>query len=737
MQNFEIKIFANPSGFQELKLNNAENLFTKEIADKRNFDGDYGTFKDGTFSVLFTNRAFIIDYIFNVVADAGFRDPQTHIAIAIERGYKLKDAYQVFTRLRKEFNLIAAEYKVNIARSLYNRSETFNKIVEEYIDLAPDQFRISVGEIDITKRALASYETEEQLNSLLEEPNRLKFRSYSLVYFLKKIDASELYKKESIKKYYNGIVMDDSDFNSLVSYEVVFPDGHTETIKSRHDIIDYTCSKKYYQSERFYGTLNDHMNDWIVTQSDDYTKFIIGKSLVPETIELRVVCYDPNMNPIETPSGLSFSLGTFYTQNSILVLSGDEIDKDFVCSSNDERIRPEFLKRAQGVIAFKIVRQYCYDVYALFGHVSKKINENISEIKLYKKKQSLPLAVLTKKEHTYLSELSPEKIEYEIPETLKYSSTRAGFGDDARPLAPQFQKKDTVDVELIIQNESIIRSLNKNTVTCYYRTANDKMQHVAQENQNDSQGKKQGRGYPHELNFKEDGHLVIKELPLGYFSCKIRVSGYREEKRQLTLYPKDKAKQIELTFERTPLSKALRLLNKYKGRVAIFFIGLFIGGFIRPYLNNPQNSVSDNKNIQVLRDSVTTLKEDTANLHREVVSLERRIFELDSINNGLLKTKGSQASAIGQVAAEVNAQSKDETHPDAIKKIIQLLNKDKGDIKNKNSFVYKQYYNKLSKSEKNKIEKVLNHPAYPTTSIPSHITTITEAVNYLNNSMGG
>lgn len=737
MQNFEIKIFANPSGFQELKLNNAENLFTKEIADKRNFDGDYGTFKDGTFSVLFTNRAFIIDYIFNVVADAGFRDPQTHIAIAIERGYKLKDAYQVFTRLRKEFNLIAAEYKVNIARSLYNRSETFNKIVEEYIDLAPDQFRISVGEIDITKRALASYETEEQLNSLLEEPNRLKFRSYSLVYFLKKIDASELYKKESIKKYYNGIVMDDSDFNSLVSYEVVFPDGHTETIKSRHDIIDYTCSKKYYQSERFYGTLNDHMNDWIVTQSDDYTKFIIGKSLVPETIELRVVCYDPNMNPIETPSGLSFSLGTFYTQNSILVLSGDEIDKDFVCSSNDERIRPEFLKRTQGVIAFKIVRQYCYDVYALFGHVSKKINENISEIKLYKKKQSLPLAVLTKKEHTYLSELSPEKIEYEIPETLKYSSTRAGFGDDARPLAPQFQKKDTVDIELIIQNESIIRSLNKNTVTCYYRTANDKMQHVAQENQNDSQGKKQGRGYPHELNFKEDGHLVIKELPLGYFSCKIRVSGYREEKRQLTLYPKDKAKQIELTFERTPLSKALRLLNKYKGRVAIFFIGLFIGGFIRPYLNNPQNSVSDNKNIQVLRDSVTTLKEDTANLHREVVSLERRIFELDSINNGLLKTKGSQASAIGQVAAEVNAQSKDETHPDAIKKIIQLLNKDKGDIKNKNSFVYKQYYNKLSKSEKNEIEKVLNHPAYPTTSIPSHITTITEAVKYLNNSMGG
>lgn len=737
MQNFEIKIFANPSGFQELKLNNAENLFTKEIADKRNFDGDYGTFKDGTFSVLFTNRAFIIDYIFNVVADAGFRDPQTHIAIAIERGYKLKDAYQVFTRLRKEFNLIAAEYKVNIARSLYNRSETFNKIVEEYIDLAPDQFRISVGEIDITKRALASYETEEQLNSLLEEPNRLKFRSYSLVYFLKKIDASELYKKESIKKYYNGIVMDDSDFNSLVSYEVVFPDGHTETIKSRHDIIDYTCSKKYYQSERFYGTLNDHMNDWIVTQSDDYTKFIIGKSLVPETIELRVVCYDPNMNPIETPSGLSFSLGTFYTQNSILVLSGDEIDKDFVCSSNDERIRPEFLKRTQGVIAFKIVRQYCYDVYALFGHVSKKINENISEIKLYKKKQSLPLAVLTKKEHTYLSELSPEKIEYEIPETQKYSSTRAGFGDDARPLAPQFQKKDTVDIELIIQNESIIRSLNKNTVTCYYKTANDKMQHVAQENQNDSQGKKQGRGYPHELNFKEDGHLVIKELPLGYFSCKIRVSGYREEKRQLTLYPKDKAKQIELTFERTPLSKALRLLNKYKGRVAIFFIGLFIGGFIRPYLNNPQNSVSDNKNIQVLRDSVTTLKEDTANLHREVVSLERRIFELDSINNGLLKTKGSQASAIGQVAAEVNAQSKDETHPDAIKKIIQLLNKDKGDIKNKNSFVYKQYYNKLSKSEKNEIEKVLNHPAYPTTSIPPHITTIMEAVKYLDNSMGG
>lgn len=441
MQQFEIKIFANPSGFQELKLNNAENLFSKEIIEKRNFDGDYGTFKEGTFSVLFTPKAFIIDYIFNVVADAGFRDPQTHIAIAIERGFRLKDAYQVFIKLRKEFNLIAAESKVNIARTLYNKSEVFNKIVEDNIEFAPDQFRISAGEVTVIKRALVSYETEEQLNSLLEEPNRLKFGSYGLVFFLKKIDASELYKKESINKYYAPIKMDDEDFNFKASYEVVFPDNYSVTIKNRSEEIDHTCGKMYYKSERFYGTLNEHMEDWKVTQSEDRTKFYIGKELTPEKKELRILCYDSGGKLVNTPSSLRFDNGKFSHQRDVLVLTGEEIGTTINYHLDDPSIEIKQVEYGDGFISFEIIYLYVYNVSKVFDYVRKETGETVTEIKIYQTGKNVPLATLTPKYPCYYNKIGPDNMEYEIPETKKYSSIRVGFTNNCLPLAPQFQKR--------------------------------------------------------------------------------------------------------------------------------------------------------------------------------------------------------------------------------------------------------------------------------------------------------
>ena len=732
MQQFEIKIFANPSGFQELKLNNSDNLFAKEIVEKRNFDGDYGTFKDGTFSVLFTPKAFIIDYIFNVVADAGFRDPQTHIAIAIERGYILKDAYQVFTNLRKEFNLIAAESKVNITRTLYNKTEVFNKIVEDNLEFALDQFRISTGEIDVTKRALASYETEEQLNSLLEEPNRLKFSSYSLVYFLKKIDASELYKKESIRKYYSGIPMDDSDFNFHASYEVVFPDNYSITITSRSEVIDHTCNKLYYKSERFYGTLNEHMQDWEVTQSEDRTRFIIGKELIPEKKELRILCYDSRRNLINIPPSLKFDDGKLSHQRGILVLTGAEIGvPSLKYHYDDPSIEIKYLEKGDDFISFEIIKLYPYNVSKVFDFVRKETGEIITEIKLYRIGNRVPLATLTKQNPCHYTKTSPDNIEYEIPEIKKYSSVRAGFSNNCAPKIPQFQKKDTANIEFIIKDESIVKSLEKKTVLCFFRTADE-------ENKENKENK-----YLHNVAFKEDGHLILKELTFGDFSYKINISGYKSHEKIISLYSKDKLKQIELIFEKTPLNKTLGFLNKYKSSVVVFFIGIAVGFFLRPYII--QHEGTDNRTLmaenEALRDSVSILKNDTTNLHKTLYSLENQITALDSINKVLLKTKGSQASAIGQVAAEVNGQpsklQQQDAHPNEIKRIIQLLNKDKGDVKKPGTFTHRQYYMKLSASEKDQIEQVLNHPAYPTTTIPANITTISDAVKYLNSKMNG
>lgn len=732
MQQFEIKIFANPSGFQELKLNNnAENLFPKEIIEKRNFDGDYGTFREGTFSVLFTPKSFIIDYIFNAVADANFRDPQTHIAIAIERGYMLKNAYQVFTSLRKEFNLIAAEAKVNIITALHSKGEVFNSIVENNIEFAPDQFRISTGEKTVIKRALASYETEEQLNSLLEEPNRLKFDSYDLVYFLKKIDASELYKKESIKKYYAPIKMDDEDFNFSVSYEVIFPDNSKVTIKSRYDEIDHTCTKMYYKSERFYGTLNEHMQDWQVTQSEDRTKFYIRKELTPERKEFRILCYDSRHNLTKTPSSLRFNKGSFSHQRGILVLTGEDISAGLNYSLDDQSlmIKQIELGTDSDSISFEITKLNAYNVSGVFSHVREKTGETVSEIKIYQKGSRVPLATLTPQDPCHYDKLGPDSIVYEIPETKKYSSIKVGFNDSCTPKAPQLQKKDTADIELIIQDESIVRNLNKRPVYCQYKNAHE-------------EGEEK---YPLRKPFDEDGHLVLQEQPFGEFSYKVEIRGFRTIEQSFILSKNSKAKQIELKFKKTTWNKTLNILNKYKGSLAMFLIGLVLGGFLRPYIRNPQYIGKGNNGNKAPQDTIISrLKKDSAELRNYIISLENKCNKLDSINraNKFAVTDALNAADGGYTNAGQSLKSpqseikNSERHPEEIEKIIHLDSGEKQQLTNSQSWIYKKVYNKLSEQEKREIKKVIEHEAYLTLSIPNQVKTIEDAVKYLDEQAG-
>lgn len=692
MQQFEIKIFANPSGFQELKLNNnAENLFQKEIIEKRNFDGDYGTFREGTFSVLFTPKSFIIDYIFNTVADANFRDPQTHIAIAIERGYMLKNAYQVFTSLRKEFNLIAAEAKVNIITALHSKGGVFNSIVENNIEFAPDQFRISIGEKTVIKRALASYETEEQLNSLLEEPNRLKFDSYDLVYFLKKIDASELYKKESIKKYYAPIKMDDEDFNFSVSYEVIFPDNSKVTIKSRYDEIDHTCTKMYYKSERFYGTLNEHMEDWKVTQSEDRTKFYIGKELTPEKKELRILCYDSGGKLVNTPSSLRFDIGKFSHQRGVLVLTGEEIGTTINYHLDDPSIEIKQVEYGDGFISFEIIYLYVYNVSKVFDYVREKTGETVTEIKIYQTGKNVPLATLTKKYPCCYNKIGPDNMEYEIPETKKYSSIRVGFTNNCLPLAPQFQKKDTADIELIIMDESIVRNLKKRPVYCRYKNANEEDEEK----------------YTLKKTFNEDGHLVLKEQPFGKFLYKIDIHGFRTIENVIILSRKDKTKQIKLDFKKTPWNKILSFLNRHKGNVAIFLIGLVLGGILRPYIGISQNNETDNEEKNKL---ISDLESDTLELNQKIRDLQSQVYFLDSqIEN--YKTTIKDAAELARTEA-ISEPKPPVVHPEIVKEILTKLSNENIEYIKKTREQNIYYYKPLSDEEKSDFDIILDNENY-------------------------
>ena len=70
--------------------------------------------------------------------------------------------------------------------------------------------------------------------------------------------------------------------------------------------------------------------------------------------------------------------------------------------------------------------------------------------------------------------------------------------------------------------------------------------------------------------------------------------------------------------------------------------------------------------------------------------------------------------------------------PDIIAKILHLHNRDKMLIKQKGSYLNKMLLMKLSSYEQKEIERVLNHPAFYSVSIPQQVLTVREALNYLN-----
>lgn len=125
--NFEIRIFANPAGFEEMRLNMAGkySLFSQEVVLRRNFDGERGQLPNGTFSVYYTSDAYIIAYHFLLSSDAQFRDREAHIAVAIQRGFKMLDPTATFQELASEFTRIAVEFKSSTADKIYNNSEKF------------------------------------------------------------------------------------------------------------------------------------------------------------------------------------------------------------------------------------------------------------------------------------------------------------------------------------------------------------------------------------------------------------------------------------------------------------------------------------------------------------------------------------------------------------------------------------------------------------------------------------
>lgn len=478
MVNFEIKIFANPTGYGELKLNNKSNLFTEELVRIRNFDGDGDSFRDGAFSIFYTPEVYVITFHFDVAAEAGFRAPRVHFAVAIRRGFKMETPVDVFNELKIEFNKFAAVQRASGIRNIYDKVTDFEKIIEPHIRRDIDQLRINAKQPNDLSRAVVVYDKAEQLACLLEEPMRPEFKldtDTGILVILQREDATlswpllqgAAYKKLSL-----------SEYKFVRTYELVFPDGYACTINSYNAEIDYTCKKPYFESCHFKGNILEHYEDWNISRNADNTQFIIGVRLVPEVKKWQLLLINSNGERVTSKSiPLKASIGVI--EENTLILTGDEIGEInnllFTSSAPQWSVIGRPFWDAEEV-EIEIKQMILYDLTQAFQSVKKRYYFS-PVFFLYNKDREEPLAKFDKSNLQQYIDLPYSKAFIQIAESEKFAAYNLFFNSDGSlPLfSLELEKKAMFSLNFNIVNEKVKQRMGKGEeLNCRY-SVNDKL----------------------------------------------------------------------------------------------------------------------------------------------------------------------------------------------------------------------------------------------------------------------
>lgn len=629
MIDFELKIFANPSGFKELQLNNTQELFSQDLVLLRAYDAERDTFKEGAYSVFFTPACYIVSYQFDVPNEANFRGASAILAIAIRRGKKISDITSVFADLRGKVNRALVEVG---STSIYIKQNDFNETIQQNIQDDADQMFINCATPTNIKRALVGYNTLEELKHLLEVPNRQKFIGYNLVFFIPQAEAALIW--NSIKNKYSAITFNDSEYEYQSMYEVVFPDGHTEIVSSRNSEINYTTKKPYYQNLNFNGKLSDKFNDWQVSQSEDKTRFIIGRKLEPDKQIFNVRLHDGDGSLLLSQNiVLRSNIGTYDGYNNELILTGEEIKNRFSVKLTPEaanrKIAYQKWERDEYIVGF--AKMYYYDFTSILQTIKTHYGEE-GVITLYSQLKNNFLATFTA--NSAIAELeSPFEETYIIIEETKTTErTRKLYLQSDGSLKGKITLKkkeffkDHTNYEMPTPNPSI----KSETVKVIFKVGDPKIEKKAV-----NLTLKCAVGGKIESTFYKSDQAIIKN-----FSRKasnsvpytVTIKGYKPIDGTIYFDSTDTTITIPLNFE---------LTNKRKGARRAFFsapflILFFLFGFGSGWYVSPSRLIKD-------PDS-------------ELDKLDKRIADKDSIINELKDTLNKVINKYNSITQAINEE---------------------------------------------------------------------------------
>lgn len=562
---FEIKIFANPTGYAELRLSNPNPIFSQEIVDRINFDsGDAATFNSGAYSIFYAHDVYVLTHHFDVSSEANFREKRVHIAVALKRGIILNNVCGVFESLKTHFQNLAKTYKDTIQNAVYNDSHSFRSIVQNAIIFDDYQPRINLSEY---RKAIVAYETQEQLNNLLAAPNRKDFSGYNQIYVIPRAEAELRW--PLIKQSYSHLPI--SNYAYTPMYELKFPDGHIMTIVNLSEGIRYECSVRYYKTKVYEGSVKEHFADWSIERSADGCVFEIPlTTLEPDVREYNIQFVDKDgksILPNPNHGDVVFDgIGEYNKSTNVLRLSGKSLDWEEKrspipgWSTGDYsvfRVEPY----GNPITGFKVVLQRYYDYSAVlaqhYRHFKSKVGDsaylyfchNGSQDKV--DEETLQMS--------WRKPYLPSNVEIVYPATPQFNTVTVKYdGVKGFPL-PQLEAKPSKKVSIYITNPNL--KLKDVRYSYSFGEAYPELDRVST--------------LPIEVDWKAGRSLKLR----------IETPGYKVFSKTFESVPLDK--KIEVTLKKTLISKILLPLVYIICAFIVFCAGAYCGVELQKRLSLP------------------------------------------------------------------------------------------------------------------------------------------------------
>lgn len=629
--NFEIRIFANIGGFDEIKFGNTDTLSAR-VVSKGILDSERGTFPVGTFAVFYDERVYALVSLVGAPTEAGFRDDKAYISVAVRKGYRLKAAKQVLNMLYEEFYKLASSYKDNVANALFNKRTELYQIVSENLERDEDQplYPIASG------RAVASYQHEEELNDLLDNPIRRELENLRALYIL---SLEEAHAKWSELKEKGFVAINNLTYPYQRTYQLRYPDGTEETINGLDQKVNRTCVKSYCAPLTFEGRLIDHVEDWKISLNAEKTMYTIGRTFEPEQKTYVIVATDKQGNPYP---GLTYTATIGTVVNDTLILMGEDMAKRPNLTLHNRPdlkiVAQEIIEKESLQIKVEIARVNLYDVSMLWDIVESTVGYkqdiSISLVDCRTNKEVVKFSKNKKKLSVY-RDLPYNQAFYKVGRTKKYEECMVFLNPDGTAGAynPQPIEQNRVPVVVGEQDEESqklkVTFKIEDVRLCQKLTAGKKTVFL-------EWGKNGEIGKVEPIT--QSSYTI--ELPPAYYVFTLQTKGYKKCVIKKN-YPNGDAPQggnedvIPVTFEK-PFYK------KYACLEAVFLVTLLVGfslGFLVGEKQVKKVSMPDNvKKLiaehKALEEDYKRLKNEKNNLARENDSLKGQLQNADDSVGG-------------------------------------------------------------------------------------------------------